>query len=154
MTDVQPNPQPFRRSNQQVLEFGGLRFDVSFTGDFGATLRVYGRAPEEWKEMLRFDDFVDGPHYHAPAEGPQINFDPSLGVPLEWYLAQIRDELPAWLRRSGFAEVVPTVDMRAVKDNMGRLEEAMYSCVPPGFRRVPGVGLQRDTSSDAAATGT
>jgi hypothetical protein len=149
MTDRQPDQQTFRRMNRQELEFGGLRFDVSFTGDFGATMRVYGRTGDEWTEMLRFDDFVDGPHYHAPADGPQINFDRALGEPLEWYIAQIRDDLPAWLTRSGFAEVLPTIDLQAVADNAGRLEAAMSDCLPPGFARVPGSGLQRVATSGA-----
>jgi hypothetical protein len=143
MTDIQPGPQAFRRLNAQELEFGGLRFNVSFTGEFGATMRVYGRVDGEWTEMLRFDDFVDGPHYHAPADGPQINFDRALGEPLEWYIAQIRDDLPEWLTRSGFASVVPTIDTTAVADNVGSLREAMSACLPAGFTRVPGVGLQR-----------
>jgi hypothetical protein len=150
MTDPQPDPQPFRRLNRQELELGGLRFDVSCTGDFGATMRVYGTVGGQWKEMLRFDDFVDGPHYHAPADGPQISFDRALGEPLAWYLSQIRDDLPDWLTRSGFAEVVPTIDMEAVAGNIGRLEEAMSECLPPGFTRVPGVGLQRVATSSAS----
>jgi hypothetical protein len=152
MTDTQPDPQVFRRSNQQQLEFGGLRFEVSFTGDFGATMRVDGRAGGEWTEMLRFDDFVDGPHYHAPASGPQTNFDRALGEPLEWWLAQIRDDLPAWLTRSGFADVLPTIDLAAVADNVDRLRQAMSACLPPGFTRVPGVGLQRTASADASGS--
>jgi hypothetical protein len=151
MTDMQPDRQMFRRLNQQELEFGGLRFDVSFTGEFGATLRVYGQVGDEWTEMLRFDDFVDGPHYHAPASAHQINFDRALGVPLEWYIAQIRDDLPAWLTRSGFADVVPSLDLEAVAANVDKVEEAMSACVPPGFTRVPGVGLQRVATSGAGA---
>ena len=45
-----------------ILEFGGLRFDVSFR-NVGATLRVNGRANGVWTEMLRFDDFVDDPTF-------------------------------------------------------------------------------------------
>jgi hypothetical protein len=151
MTDMQPDRQMFRRLNRQELEFGGLCFDVSFTGEFGATMRVYGMVGDQWTEMLRFDDFVDGPHYHAPADGPQINFDRALGVPLDWYIAQIRDDLPGWLTRSGFADVLPTIDVQAVAANVGKVEEAMSACMPPGFSRVPGVGLQRVEPSAAGA---
>ena len=45
-----------------TLEFGGLRFNVSFR-EVGATLRVDGRVDGAWTEMLRFDDFVDAPHF-------------------------------------------------------------------------------------------
>jgi hypothetical protein len=99
--------------------------------------------------MLRFDDFVNGPHYHAPADGPQIDFDRALGVPLDWYIAQIRDDLTGWLTRSGFADVVPTIDLEAVAANVDKLDAAMSACLPPGFVRVAGVGLERVAPSGA-----
>jgi hypothetical protein len=126
-----------------TLEFGGLRFDVSFR-EVGATLRVDGCIKDKWTEMLRFDDFVDTPHFHAPADGEAIIFDrASLGEPLEWYVAQIRDHLPEWLEKAGFDDVLPTIDLEAVSLNADRLTEAMTACVPTGFLRVPGIGLQR-----------
>lgn len=143
MTDVQPEAQAFHRLNQRELEFGGLRFDVYFTGSFGATMRVSGQVDGAWKEMLRFDDFVDMPHYHAPADAHQTNYESSNGDPLEWYIAQIRDDLPEWLTKSGYAGVLPSVDLAVVAANVGQLRDAMYEVVPEGFKRVPGVGLQR-----------
>ena len=143
MTDVQPEAQVFHRLNQRELEFGGLRFDVYFTGTFGATMRLSGQVDGDWKELLRFDDFVDMPHYHAPADADQINYDSANGDPLEWYIAQIRDDLPEWLTKSGYAEVLPSVDFAVVSDNVGQLRDAMHDVVPEGFQRVPGVGLQR-----------
>jgi hypothetical protein len=146
MTEVQtPRDEP-RRPSPQLFEFGGLRFEVSFRNPAGATLRVDGPVDGEWKEMLRFDDFVDGPHYHAPADADPINFDRAAhGEPLAWYLTQVRDHLPEWLTRSGFAGVVPTIDMAAVVDNLGQVDEAMQTCIPDGFVRTPGIGLQRLT---------
>jgi hypothetical protein len=137
------------RSSEETttLEFGGLRFDVSFR-EVGATLRIDGRIEGTWTEMLRFDDFVDVPHFHAPADGEAIPFDrASLGEPLAWYVAQVRDHLPEWLEKAGFGDVLPTIDVDAVSRNADRLTEAMTACVPAGFLRVPGVGLQRSEPS-------
>ena len=142
--------EELRPQGQQVLEFGGLRFDVAFRAIGGATLRVDGKVDNEWKELLRFDDFIDVPHYHAPADAEQINFDRSkYGEPLAWYIAQIRDHLPEWLDNSGFADVVPTVDMDEVVRKIDTVEKAMRDCVPEGFVRVPGYGIQR-VKEDAA----
>jgi hypothetical protein len=143
MTDVQPEAQAFYRLNQRELEFGGLRFDVYFTGTFGATMRLSGQVDGDWKELLRFDDFVDMPHYHAPADAHQTNYDSANGDPLEWYIAQIRDDLPEWLTKSGYAGVLPSIDFAVVSANVGQLRDAMHDVVPEGFQRVPGVGLQR-----------
>jgi hypothetical protein len=130
-----------------TLEFGGLRFNVSFR-EVGATLRVDGRVDGAWTEMLRFDDFVDIPHFHAPADGDVIPFDrASLGEPLAWYVSQIRDHLPEWLENAGFGDVLPSIDVKAVSLNADRLIGAMNACVPAGFLRVPGIGLQRSEHS-------
>ena len=130
-----------------TLEFGGLRFEISFR-EVGATLRVDGCIEGTWTEMLRFDDFVDTPHFHAPADGEAIPFDrASLGEPLAWYVVQIRDHLPEWLEKAGFGDVLPTIDVEAVSLNADRLTEAMNACVPAGFLRVPGIGLQRSETS-------
>jgi hypothetical protein len=122
-------------------EFGGLRFDVSFRAQ-GATLRVLGKIDSHWVEILRFDDFVEGPHFHTPAAN-RMMFDRSLGEPLAWYVAQVREHLPEWLERAGFGSLIITVDFDEVSRTAHVLEEAMIACVPEGYVREPGVGLQR-----------
>jgi hypothetical protein len=125
------------------LDIGGLQFEASFRGA-GATLRVFGPVGGQRTERLRFDDFIDEPHYHVPAEGDAIMFDRAiLGEPLDWFISQVRDHLDELLTTAGFAEVLPGVDLRAVTDNAERIRKAMVDCVPDGFVRVPGLGLQR-----------
>jgi len=125
------------------LDIGGLQFEASFRGA-GATLRVFGSVAGQRTELLRFDDFIDEPHYHVPAEGDAIMFDRAiLGEPLDWFISQVRDHLDELLTTAGFAEVLPGVDLRAVTDNAEKIRKAMVDCVPDGFVRVPGLGLQR-----------
>jgi hypothetical protein len=143
MTDQQPQNAKPRRQNERQLEFGGLRFDVYFTRDNGPTTRVLGSDDGQWIEMLRFDDFVGNPHYHAPASGDPIPFDRSLGEPLAWYVTQIREHLGEWLPKLGFEEVLARLDLQAISQNSDKIDEAMRACVPEGFVRVPGVGLAR-----------
>src|ERR1700676_4313782 len=84
MTEIQTRARSTGGQGPQEFEFGGLRFNVAFRGEAGATLRVDGRVNGEWKELLRFDDFVDTPHYHAPADAAQINVDRAAhGDPME-----------------------------------------------------------------------
>ena len=128
-----------------AFEWGGLKFDVA-TRSAGATLRVFGKTGESWTEMLRFDDFVE-PHYHVPASGPAIEFDRSLGEPLAWYIAEIRDHLAECVSRAGFTEVLPTIDFEEVSRHSGTLNEAMTGSVPSDCVRVPGFGVQRRESS-------
>jgi hypothetical protein len=125
-----------------VLDIGGLRFDVSLR-EPGATLRVLGEQGDEWVEMLRFDDFVEQPHYHVPAAGPATMFDRSLGDPLAWYVAQIRDHLAERLDEAGFQSVLASIDLDEVSQHADEVSEAMTVLVPDGCVRVPGIGLQR-----------
>jgi hypothetical protein len=149
--------QVLRRLNERALEFGGLSFDIYTTAVgpeapapvsrvFGATLRISGRIDGEPKELLRFDDFIEQPHFHVPADASETFFDRKNGEPLEWYITQIRDHLDEWLTKAGYQGIIPTVDLTHVSANVDQLRDAMIDCVPEGFTRVPGYGLQRAES--------
>jgi hypothetical protein len=117
---------------------------VSFRAPVGATLQVSGPVPGSGQALLRFDDFVDSPHYHAPADGDPINLDRAIvGEPLDWFVGQMRDHLEEVLTAAGFAAILPEVDVGAVSDSAEQIRAAMIGCVPDGYVRVPGVGLQR-----------
>ncbi len=133
---------PTEQESPTLLELGGLRFEVSLRSA-GATLRVLGPFEEQWVEMLRFDDFVVDPHFHAPSSGPSIRFDDSLGEPLSWFVAQVRDHMGEWLERSGFGSVLDAVDLDQVSRNSQLVADAMTARVPEGYVRVRGVGLRR-----------
>jgi hypothetical protein len=142
MADTEYEPPPALEPTE--LDAGGLHFAASFRGDSGATLRVSGRVAGAEREILRFDDFIDGPHYHVPADGPSIAFDrAALGEPLDWIVAQLRDHLEALLTAAGWTELLPAVDVPAVTGSAAGIRRLMENCVPEGYVRVPGVGLQR-----------
>src|SRR5438874_1052530 len=84
------------------------RVEATFRAPAGATLRVSGDVDGHVTELLRFDDFIDGPHYHIPPAGDPIPFDQAaLGEPLTWFIAQLRDHLAELLTQAGFARILP-----------------------------------------------
>lgn len=130
-------------STGSELEAGGLKFTATFRGP-GATLRVFGPVEGHQKELLRFDDFVEGPHYHIPADGDSIEFDRArLGEPLAWFVTQLRDHLGEMLTDAGFSETLAAVDLAAVSAQAEEIRTMMIDCVPEGYTRVPGIGLQK-----------
>jgi hypothetical protein len=139
------------RRRDEPYEFGGLRFVVS-SNDYGANLAVFGDLGKGWVELIRFQDYVDDPHYHAPVGGWNA-FDRSAdGEPLAWWLAQLRDHLAGWLADSGFAALLPGIDVDKVRDSLGHVEQAMNDCLPESYARVPGHGVKRiDWSTDESA---
>ncbi len=142
MTDQQMPPD-LKGSGRQVVEAGGLRFEATFRAPAGATLRVSGDVDGHVTELLRFDDFIEGPHYHVPATGDPVPFDQAtLGEPLAWFVSQLRDHLAELLSEAGFARMLSEVDLDAVADHAEDIREAMEACVPDGYVRVP-AGLRR-----------
>jgi hypothetical protein len=126
------------------LDLGGLHFDASFRGSAGATLRVSGPVDGVPTELLRFDDFIDGPHYHFPSDADPVVFDPAaLGEPLDWLVVQISDHLDQILTDAGFGAVLPGLDLSVVTANAERIRTLMTDCLPEGYERVSGVGLRR-----------
>ncbi len=127
-----------------TFDCGGLRFEATFRAPQGATLRVFADVGDQRTELLRFDDFIEGPHYHLPGAGPAIPFDrDEKGEPLSWIVAELRDDLRSLLTTAGYAEILPSVDAPAITAQAGRIRQAMEECVPAGYARVAGVGLQR-----------
>jgi hypothetical protein len=144
MSDQTGEPRRTSEPSATAFDCGGLRFEATFRAPQGATLRVFRDIAGQQTELLRFDDFVDGPHYHLPGAGPAIEFDRAQkGEPLTWIVAELRDDLGPLLTTAGYAEILPSLDVPAITANAGRIQQAMEDCVPEGFERVPGVGLQR-----------
>ena len=134
----------FDVSEPMDIDVGGLRFSASFRGPAGATLRVSSQLEDGWQELLRFDDFVEQPHFHVPASGNATMVDRDVdGAPLDFFIVQLRDHLRELLMEGGFSETLETIDQEAVANNLDRIRQAMIDVVPDGYTRVPGVGLQR-----------
>jgi hypothetical protein len=130
-------------TEEQVVECGGLRFEATFRAPVGATLRVSGNVDGQVTDLVRFDDFIEAPHYHVPASAPAIAFDRTeLGEPLAWYVSQLRDHLSELLTQAGFARLLPQVDIGEVAKHADDITRAMNECVPDGYERVPGHGLR------------
>ena len=127
-----------------AFDCGGLRFEASFRAPSGATLRVSADVGGQPTELLRFDDFIDGPHYHLPGAGPSIAFDrDEIGRTAGLDRRTVaRSSGIASDRRPGSPRLLAEVDEPAITANAERIRKAMEDCVPEGYVRVPGVGLQ------------
>lgn len=135
------------RSTAPEWDVGGLRATVTFRAPQGATLRLFGPVDGSWEELLRFDDFVDGPHFHAPASADPVVMDRELlGDPLEWFLAALKDHSEVLLVTAGYGALLPKLDLAALSGDTDHIRDAMTECLPDGYQRVPGKGLQRVAS--------
>lgn len=97
------------------VDLDGVRVSVrrrEVGPDGGHTLEVSGTVDGGRTELLRFDLFRRGPHYHVPASNPeQIDLDPARdGDPVEFVLGCLRDRLAPLLREAHFPELARRVE--------------------------------------------
>jgi hypothetical protein len=99
--------------------------------DRGISLHVFGEQDGEQREFLRFDCFVEDPHYHYVSWRDQTNdmihIDPVAdGDPLQWAVERIRTRLPQMLERSGARELARQLDPVALEEALPRVIEAAF----------------------------
>lgn len=94
-----------------------LGYRKEIMADQGMCVQVHGRVDGEDTEVLRFDCFDQNPHYHYgdPNKNPRLYMDNTVvGNPLGWSLGQIRNNLPAMIRRAGFEELAAAVEANPI----------------------------------------
>jgi hypothetical protein len=121
---------------------GDERGQTTELDDRGVSIHVCGLQDGEEREFLRFDCFVEDPHYHyiswRDRTNEMLHMDPAaLGDPVEFALESIERRLPALLARAGAAEVAGDVDghaleraLRAARDEAMRLRAANAGADP------------------------
>lgn len=118
-------------AHQLAAASGDERGQTSELDDRGVSLHVCGQQDGEWREFLRFDCFVEDPHYHYVSwrakANEMIHLDPVAdGDPLHWALERIRTRLPQMLARAGAADVAARVDPAALEEALPRVTEAAF----------------------------
>jgi hypothetical protein len=106
-----------------VIEAGNVRFGLEFreTGnDRGLTVHVLSDVAGQEIELLAFDCFEKGPHYHYGPRNQDVRiyWDKTL-VPdtLSWTLEQFKGgKLPAMIERAGYPTIANALDRELVAD--------------------------------------
>jgi hypothetical protein len=99
-----------------VIEVGNIRIGLEFrelANDRGVAVHVLSDVGGQEIELLAFDCFENGPHYHyGPRNDVRIFWDTTL-VPntLTWTLDQFKGgNLPAMIERAGYPTIARAVD--------------------------------------------
>jgi hypothetical protein len=118
-------------ASQLDVASGDERGQTTELDDRGVSLHVCGEQDGEWREFLRFDCFVEDPHYHYVSwrakANEMVHLDPVAdGDPLAWALERIRTRLPQMLARAGAADVAARLDPLALEDALPRVTQAAF----------------------------
>ncbi len=100
---------------------GDERGQTTDLDDRGVAIHVCANQDGEERELLRFDCFLEDPHYHYISwrahTNEMLHMDPvAMGDPVEFALESIERRLPALLMRAGAADVADLIDRAAVAD--------------------------------------
>ena len=126
----------YQQGGQETVELGGLRFVVmhrTLGDDGGASIEVFGDVGDRSVQVLRFDCFKKGPHYHyAPAgDNSQRTLDQAeVGDGLDWAMEQIRSHIPEMLKTAGYDELAGSVDPQALAAGWTRVKDAVAATAP------------------------
>ncbi|MFT5444073.1 MAG: hypothetical protein ACI8W3_003125 [Myxococcota bacterium] len=95
---------------------GDERGQTEALDDRGVSIHVYATQDGEEREFLRFDCFLEDPHYHyiswRDRTNEMLHMDPpATGDPVEFALDCVATRLPGLLTRAGAADVVEKLDL-------------------------------------------
>lgn len=109
-----------------TIELDSIRFEVEHRNvgaAGGPTLRVRARADD--RELLRFDCFSRGAHWHVnPGGRDEITALAADLDPLAWTLDELRRDLAGYFARAAL-EADFNADAAALADALARVEKAM-----------------------------
>jgi hypothetical protein len=100
-----------------VLEAGNIRFGLEFRelrNDRGMAIHVLSDVAGQEIEILAFDCFEVGPHYHYGPRNQDVRIYWDTAVvpdPLTWTIEQFKSgKLPSMIARAGYPGVVASLD--------------------------------------------
>jgi hypothetical protein len=126
------------REGTKSVKIGGLEFVVMHRtagNDGGASIEVYGDVEGKPLQVLRFDCFEKGPHFHyAPGDRSknlQFHLDEKLRERAQdWAFEQIRDNIPEMLRIAGYWQLAYRVDRQALARDWAQIRDALAATKP------------------------
>jgi hypothetical protein len=115
------------KRGEPVIEAGNIRFGLEYrqtSNDRGMAIHVLSDVAGQEIELLAFDCFENGPHYHYGPRNQDVRiyWDRTL-VPdtLTWTLEQFkRGNLPAMIERAGYPTIAAAMDRELVATTLER----------------------------------
>ena len=149
-----------------IFEAGNIRFGLEMRrlpmGDGGLAIHVLadiggpaGKAYTEETELLAFDHFWNGPHYHygPRSKNHRIYWDRTLVEdPLAWTLEQFETgKLKAMIEQAGYPGVAADLDTRKIAEVLPKMKKRAAEMCAEGERLTGHPGLPLEVTPNLAA---
>jgi len=152
MATTQPQPG-------MSIGVGGLCFNVRYSktaNDRGPSLRIYGDVDDKPVQLLRFDCFDQGPHFHYDPDGKnnQLRMDKAkVSDPINWSMDYLRGNITSLVRVAGYRALADQLDEGVLDAALPTVEKAMRDSIPTDMPGMEASGLRfavdyRNTKTD------
>ncbi len=142
-----------------TIGVSGLRFNVRYSKtntDRGPSLRIYGDVEGKAVQLLRFDCFDQGPHFHYDPDGKnnQLRMDKSkVSDPIAWSMDYLRGNVASLVRIAGYSALADQLDEAALCAALPTVEKALRDSIPAETPGLEASGLRfsveyRNTRTD------
>jgi hypothetical protein len=118
------------------IEVGNLRFGLEFrelANDRGMAIHVLSDVAGEEVELLAFDCFEKGPHYHYGPRNQDVRIywdTTTSGETLRWTLDQFKaGNLRAMIEEAGYHTIASAVDEKLVQEKLPEIEARSFALV-------------------------
>ena len=128
---------------EEAIAVGGLEFVMEFVinaprenGDTGPGMLIFGTLDRERVQLLRFDMYERGPHFHygAYSQDMRYNLDPlTLGDGIEWVMGHLRSKFPKLITKAGYEKLLATINFDAVAAQLPEIERRWRAQSPPDW---------------------
>ena len=119
-----------------MIGAGNIRFGLEFrevTNDRGLAIHVLSDVAGQEVELLAFDCFEVGPHYHYGPRNQDVRIywdTTTSGDTLRWTLDQFKSgKLKAMIERAGYPSIANSVDQDLVQALMPKIEKRAFELV-------------------------
>jgi hypothetical protein len=134
---------------EQGLTIGvsGLRFNVRYSKtntDRGPSLRIYGDVEGKPVQLLRFDCFDQGPHFHYDPDGKnnQLRMDKTkVSDPISWSMDYLRGNVASLVRIAGYSALAEQLDEEMLAGALPTVEKALRDSIPADKPAMEASGL-------------
>jgi hypothetical protein len=131
-----------------TIGVGGLRFNVRYSktnADRGPSLRIFGDVEGKPVQLLRFDCFEQGPHFHYDPDGKnnQLRMDKSkVSDPIAWSMDYLRGNVASLIRIAGQSALADQLDEEALTAALPTVEKALRDSIPATTPKMEASGLR------------
>ena len=138
------------------IEVGNLKFGLEYRhlpqiNDEGMAIHVLTDVAGRETEVLAFDCFENGPHYHYGPRNQDVRLYwdvTTSGEPLRWTLNQFKEgKLRAMIERAGYPSVASALDEKLLQEKLPMIESRSFELVAMNSKPAGGTNDKQKTKA-------